>query len=304
MKRSKTKYGKKATEKVARTMHEFKRGKLRSGGGGKVTSRAQAIAIGLSQARRAGYKAPPRGHATVSLDVRTREYLRNMRPGTEIDARGLARALGRVDPLEADYALERAEKAGLAVSRDGRWFGPAGGQLGHAKKSAKQIESEIAEALEQSAVSEPSTITLRDRYSGNPVLLTVRDGRIVSVMGSDPWRYMGMSLEEAKHYARHGGRGREKKTSPAHAVRKARAPRVALYRIQLTPDELRALEYARGRYAWPDVLLAYAADDGSIALTESEMWQWVDDVDSDDSPFSLASPAFAAKLQRFYDSRV
>jgi hypothetical protein len=54
-----TKYGKKTSEKVARTMREFKEGKLRSGSGNKVTSRKQAIAIGLSQARSQGYKVPP-----------------------------------------------------------------------------------------------------------------------------------------------------------------------------------------------------------------------------------------------------
>jgi Family of unknown function (DUF6496) len=53
------KYGKKAEEKVERAMHERKRGKLRSGRSGKkVTSRKQAIAIGLSEARRAGGKVP------------------------------------------------------------------------------------------------------------------------------------------------------------------------------------------------------------------------------------------------------
>jgi hypothetical protein len=53
------KYGKKAAEKVERAMHERKRGTLRSGGSGKkVKSRKQAIAIGLSEARRAGGKVP------------------------------------------------------------------------------------------------------------------------------------------------------------------------------------------------------------------------------------------------------
>ena len=53
------KYGKKASQKVKRAMHERKRGTLRSGGSGKkVTSRKQAIAIGLSEARRAGGKVP------------------------------------------------------------------------------------------------------------------------------------------------------------------------------------------------------------------------------------------------------
>ena len=53
------KYGAKAAEKVERAMHEMKQGKLRSGRSGKkVRSRKQAIAIGLSEARRAGGKVP------------------------------------------------------------------------------------------------------------------------------------------------------------------------------------------------------------------------------------------------------
>jgi hypothetical protein len=53
------KYGRKASQKVEKAMHERKRGTLRSGRSGKkVTSRKQAIAIGLSEARRAGGKVP------------------------------------------------------------------------------------------------------------------------------------------------------------------------------------------------------------------------------------------------------
>ena len=53
-------YGRKASEKVERAMHERKHGTLRSGRSHKrVTSRKQAIAIGLSQARKAGAKVPP-----------------------------------------------------------------------------------------------------------------------------------------------------------------------------------------------------------------------------------------------------
>jgi hypothetical protein len=54
-----TKYGKKAQSKVKRAMHERKKGTLKSGRSGKkVTSRKQAIAIGLSEARKAGAKVP------------------------------------------------------------------------------------------------------------------------------------------------------------------------------------------------------------------------------------------------------
>jgi len=55
-------YGKKAQGKVRKAVHEMKKGKLRSGRSGKkVKSRKQAIAIGLSQARRAGRKVPKKG---------------------------------------------------------------------------------------------------------------------------------------------------------------------------------------------------------------------------------------------------
>ncbi|HKH60612.1 MAG TPA: DUF6496 domain-containing protein [Flavitalea sp.] len=53
------KYSKRASDKVEDTMHEMKSGKLKSGRSGKkVTSRKQAIAIGLSEARREGAKVP------------------------------------------------------------------------------------------------------------------------------------------------------------------------------------------------------------------------------------------------------
>ena len=52
------KYGPKASEKVEKAMHERKRGALKSGSGRKVKSKKQAIAIGLSQARKAGGKVP------------------------------------------------------------------------------------------------------------------------------------------------------------------------------------------------------------------------------------------------------
>ncbi len=52
-------YGKKASEKVEKVMHERKEGTLKSGRSGKkVTSKKQAIAIGLSEARKAGAKVP------------------------------------------------------------------------------------------------------------------------------------------------------------------------------------------------------------------------------------------------------
>jgi hypothetical protein len=55
------KYSEKAGEKVEKTMHEMKEGKLKSGPGKKVTSEKQAIAIGLSEARKEGAKVPKKG---------------------------------------------------------------------------------------------------------------------------------------------------------------------------------------------------------------------------------------------------
>jgi len=58
-------YGEKAKDKVEKAMHERKRGTLKSGSSGKqVTSRKQAIAIGLSEARREGGKVPSKKSAS------------------------------------------------------------------------------------------------------------------------------------------------------------------------------------------------------------------------------------------------
>ncbi len=73
------KYGEKASEKVERAIREMKRGTLKSGGSGKtVKSRKQAIAIGLSEARRAGGKVPSkkggssRSHSRSSRSSRSK----------------------------------------------------------------------------------------------------------------------------------------------------------------------------------------------------------------------------------------
>jgi hypothetical protein len=67
-------YGKKASQKVKRAMHERKRGTLRSGRSGrKVTSRKQAIAIGLSEARRSGAKVPKKKRSSRKSKTRRRK---------------------------------------------------------------------------------------------------------------------------------------------------------------------------------------------------------------------------------------
>ena len=52
------KYSKKAQTKIEKVMHEKKKGTLKTGSGKKVTSRKQAIAIGISEARQEGAKVP------------------------------------------------------------------------------------------------------------------------------------------------------------------------------------------------------------------------------------------------------
>ena len=58
-----SKYGKAASKRVKSAMHRKKKGTLKSGSGKKVTSRKQAIAIGLSEAREKGGKVPARKKA-------------------------------------------------------------------------------------------------------------------------------------------------------------------------------------------------------------------------------------------------
>ena len=67
------KYGKKAQSKVEKAMHERKAGSLRSGSSGKkVKSRKQAIAIGLSEARREGGKVPSKKSSKKSARKSTK----------------------------------------------------------------------------------------------------------------------------------------------------------------------------------------------------------------------------------------
>ncbi len=69
-----SRYGPKAKQKVARAMHERKKGTLKSGRSGKrVTSRKQAIAIGLSEARKAGGKVPRKSSSSRTSASRRRK---------------------------------------------------------------------------------------------------------------------------------------------------------------------------------------------------------------------------------------
>ena len=60
------KYSKKAQDKIGEVMGEFKKGKLKSSSGEKVTDRDQAVAIGISEAKDAGYKVPKQNDSSSS----------------------------------------------------------------------------------------------------------------------------------------------------------------------------------------------------------------------------------------------
>jgi uncharacterized phosphosugar-binding protein len=67
------KYGRAASERVKSAMHRKKKGTLKSGSGRKVTSRKQAIAIGLSEAREKGAKVPRRKSSRKSSRTTSRK---------------------------------------------------------------------------------------------------------------------------------------------------------------------------------------------------------------------------------------
>jgi hypothetical protein len=75
-----------------------------------------------------------------------------------------------------------------------------------------------AHATKKGDPAVPVFVKLKDRNRGH-VQLTVRDGIVVGAMGSEPKRYVGMTLDQAKHVARYGGTGTKKTTSSrSHAV--------------------------------------------------------------------------------------
>jgi hypothetical protein len=86
------KYSKGAQKKVERAMHERKRGQLKSGRSGKtVKSRKQAIAIGLSEARRAGAKVPKKGAKKTAKKTARKTAKKTGRPATKRGAKKGAR---------------------------------------------------------------------------------------------------------------------------------------------------------------------------------------------------------------------
>jgi len=97
------KYGKKAQSKVRKAMHERKPGSLRSGSSGrKVKSRKQAIAIGLSEARREGGKVPARKSAKKSARKTTKKS---------------AKKAAKKNPAKKSSTKKRATKKSAARKR-------------------------------------------------------------------------------------------------------------------------------------------------------------------------------------------
>lgn len=113
-----------------------------------------------------------------------------------------------------------------------------------AKKSPAQLDREIAEALSGGS----GQVKLKDRYSGGHAWLTVRDGRVVGAMGSDPKRYVGLTIDEAKHHARYGGksRGRSSHATIKYDRDDAREFGVYAYRMEQTKAQAQANARAQG----------------------------------------------------------
>ena len=82
------------------------------------------------------------------------------------------------------------------------------------------------------------------------------------------------------------------------------APGRIAYTLKLTPSEISAVEFARGRYSWPDQLYENLdLETNTVELTEARAWDWLDAITDDEqgghAPFAFASPAFVEKLWRF-----
>jgi hypothetical protein len=79
--------------------------------------------------------------------------------------------------------------------------------------------------------------------------------------------------------------------------------------LQLTAQEVNAVKMVGHRYEWADYLSGYIDEaTGNISMEENEMWEFNDAVEADTegghSPFPMASPALADKLQSFVDQMV
>lgn len=209
-----------------------------------------------------------------------------------------AHATRKKSPRQLDAEIAQSLSAGGEPSLAGLFADPAATKV-FAKEMRHEIQKkQTSEKTAAALAARPFTVKvmeggrreLRGRYATESEARASAD-----LVGG--WIERDGSVVYGRAPSGHAVRRSAKKAPRTHATR-------AAYRLKLTPSEMKAVEFARGRYGWPDMLSAHAAEDGTVAFTESEMWDWTDDVDLDDSPFPLASPAFAAKLQDFYDEKV
>jgi len=130
-------------------------------------------------------------------------------------------ALRRIDDADRVDADTREAMRGLHqwLSRGG--FAPDWDAYPTGTRRYRKAYGKPRAHATQKGAQDPSTsvVKLKDRYSGGHVWLTVRDGSVVGAMGSDPKRYVGMSLDQAKHMARYGGStGKKIASARGHAV--------------------------------------------------------------------------------------
>jgi hypothetical protein len=130
-------------------------------------------------------------------------------------------ALRRIDDADRVDAETREVMRGLHqwLSRGG--FAPDWDAYPTGTRRYRKAHRKARAHATKKGAQDPSTsvVKLKDRYSGGHVWLTVRDGAVVGAMGSDPKRYVGMSLDQAKHMARYGGTtGKKIAPTRGHAV--------------------------------------------------------------------------------------
>lgn len=103
-------YGKKASDKVETNMHELKEGTLKSGSGQKVTNPKQAIAIGLSEARKEGGKVPAKKAAAKKAPAKKT-------PAKEVAAKKAAPGKAAAKKSSAAKAPARKSAAGKSAAK-------------------------------------------------------------------------------------------------------------------------------------------------------------------------------------------
>lgn len=111
-------------------------------------------------------------------------------------------------PIDCD-----CDTCGAVPTKPCRQVGPGGGQGGKVP-AAEKLGPEMVTfhaarrraALIVKLANGAEVHTLHDKYSGQQISLTVRDGLVTGAVGSDPQRYIGLNLDFAKRYARNGGK--------------------------------------------------------------------------------------------------